>query len=188
MLHSIDLLVGIVTVMMVLSLVVTMLTQLVLDILKLRWKCLQVGISTVLAHAGAEASEIQHLLQDSPLRGQSTVSAEELAQFGQRWVDGQVFEATMKRIGQQFAQQSRAVVLAVAAVVAFALPLDTLNLIQELWKGEALMLFPATISAWTGRWAHVNAVGVALSACLLSLGAPVWFAVLKDLLKLRGEK
>jgi hypothetical protein len=188
MFHSIDLLVGIVTVMMVLSLVVTMVTQLVLDLLKLRWLHLREGISAVLADAGADVGEIQQVLKDSPLRGRTSVSAQELAQFGRRWIDGQLFDATMTRVSQRFTQQSRVVVLGVAGIVALVLPLDTLDLIQALSKGEGVVLFPATLSDWSARWAHVNAVGVALSTILLSLGAPAWFEVLKDLLKLRGEK
>ena len=39
---------------------------------------------------------------------------------------------------------------------------------------------------WLARWQKVNYVGVAAGALLLTLGAPFWFHVLKDLLKLRS--
>jgi hypothetical protein len=34
----------------------------------------------------------------------------------------------------------------------------------------------------------VNLAGVAISAVLLSMGAPFWFEILKDLLKLKGSR
>lgn len=188
MLHSLDILIGVTTVMMVLSLAVTMLTQFVLDLFKLRWRHLQKGIGEVLSAAGMGLEEIQQLLRASPLRGRGSVSADELAQYGKRVVDEQVFESAMARAGQQFTVRSRAVVLMTASLVAVALPLDTLDLIQVLSKGDGAVLFPATFADWGMRWAHVNAVGVALSAILLSLGAPAWFELLKNLLKLKEKR
>ncbi|QJD30495.1 hypothetical protein [Methylococcus geothermalis] len=40
--------------------------------------------------------------------------------------------------------------------------------------------------SWYGRWREVNPIGMILSVFLLSLGAPFWYAVLQNLLKLRG--
>jgi hypothetical protein len=188
MLHSLDILIGVTTVMMVLSLAVTMLTQFVLDLLKLRWLHLREGILEILTKAGAEGEELRQVLQSTPLRGRVSLTLDELTRFGGRAVDSSDFEATMARVAQQFTARSRCVVLVIAATVAVALPLDTLDLFQALSEGDGVVFFPATLTDWSARWSHVNAVGVALSAILLSLGAPAWFEVLKDLLRLKGER
>jgi hypothetical protein len=187
MLHSLDLLIGVTTVMMVLSMVVTMLTQLVIDLLRLRWIHLREGIAEILMRAGAEERDVKQLLQDSPLRHRASVTVEELSAFAQNSLNAREFESVMNAVSQRFTTRSRALVLGVAALVAAALPLDILALIRAFYAGEGVVLFPETLRDWTTRWSHVNAVGVALSAVLLSLGAPAWFALLKDLLRLRGE-
>ena len=63
-----------------------------------------------------------------------------------------------------------------------------LDLFRTFSSGAGALVFPQTLAQWVGRWRQVNLAGVAGSAVLLSLGAPFWFEVLKDLLKLKGAQ
>jgi hypothetical protein len=49
-----------------------------------------------------------------------------------------------------------------------------------------IVVVPASRAEWVARWQKVNWAGVAAGALLLTLGAPFWFQLLKDLLKLRS--
>ena len=53
-------------------------------------------------------------------------------------------------------------------------------------QAAEVIVIPANSAAWLARWRDVNVVGVASGALLLTLGAPFWFQVLKDLLKMRS--
>ena len=53
-------------------------------------------------------------------------------------------------------------------------------------QAAEIIVIPLTPAEWLARWQNVNALGVAASALLLTLGAPFWFQMLKDLLKLRS--
>jgi len=58
----------------------------------------------------------------------------------------------------------------------------------NLRKLEAadVLVVPASRADWLARFGQVNWAGVIVSALLLTMGAPFWFAALKDLLKLRS--
>lgn len=113
-------------------------------------------------------------------------------------------------------------VIAFAASIAVALPVDTFDLFQrfarsDLARAEAMqaaeslvsrsglpegerevqiafakleaaeaIVVPKTIHDWRIRTTRVSWLGVAVSALLLSLGAPFWFHVLQDLVHLRS--
>ena len=49
-----------------------------------------------------------------------------------------------------------------------------------------VIVVPSNYADWLARWHQVNWIGVAVGALLLTLGAPFWFHLLKDLLKLRS--
>src|ERR1700676_2957501 len=49
-----------------------------------------------------------------------------------------------------------------------------------------MIVVPSNVAEWRVRWQKVNWVGVTAGALLLTLGAPFWFQLLKDLLKLRS--
>jgi hypothetical protein len=51
---------------------------------------------------------------------------------------------------------------------------------------ESIVILPQTLGQWRARWAQVNILGVFASVLLLSMGAPFWFGLLKDLLRLRS--
>jgi hypothetical protein len=53
-------------------------------------------------------------------------------------------------------------------------------------QAAEIIVVPASRAEWLARWQQVNWAGVAVSALLLTLGGPFWFAVLKDLLRLRS--
>ncbi len=50
---------------------------------------------------------------------------------------------------------------------------------------DKLITWPTNWSDWNNGWSQSSVFGVLLSAALLSLGAPFWFNLLGDLLKLR---
>jgi hypothetical protein len=85
------------------------------------------------------------------------------------------FDQTIDRVSARFTLTTRQVSLIAAFLVAYALQLDTVSLIKRLASGETA---PHSQPA---SWA-----GIALSALLLSLGAPFWFEALKDVLRLRS--
>jgi hypothetical protein len=55
---------------------------------------------------------------------------------------------------------------------------------------DEVIEFPSTFHDWTGRWTPDNVLlkllGIALTAALLSLGAPFWYSALKNLIRLRS--
>jgi hypothetical protein len=53
-------------------------------------------------------------------------------------------------------------------------------------QAAEMIVVPTSRAEWLARWQQVNWAGVAVSALLLTLGGPFWFAVLKDLLRLRS--
>jgi hypothetical protein len=127
-----------------------------------------------------------------------------------------VFDSTMDQVSARFTSQSRKLVAIFGIALALALPLDTLDLLQRFSRSDAerdqalalaqtltenepdvraavaklqaaeIIVIPATLADWLARWRRVNYLGVAAGALLLTLGAPFWFQVLKDLLKLRS--
>jgi len=64
-------------------------------------------------------------------------------------------------------------------------PKDVRIAFAKLQAADVIVV-PASRDEWVARWRTVNGLGVAASAILLTLGAPFWFHVLKDLLKLRS--
>ena len=58
---------------------------------------------------------------------------------------------------------------------------------QMEWLGaNGLVTVPKDIEDWTKRWESANVPGIAITAILLSLGAPFWYSALGRLLKLRS--
>lgn len=195
MLHSLDLLIGFATVMAALSLVVTVLTQIAVDAFALRAKHLHASLIEILGRAGIELQQARKILEVSQLTGRTQVTAAELtaaaggAYFSQTGVNFiQLFETAMRQASERFTASSRWIVAAISVAVAFGLPLDMLDLFRTFSSGAGALIFPPTLGQWLERWHHVNLAGVAGSAVLLSLGAPFWFEVLKDLLKLKGQQ
>jgi hypothetical protein len=85
------------------------------------------------------------------------------------------FDQTIDRVSARFTLTTRQVSLIAGLAVAVALRLDSVALVKRLASGDAAPHpEPAT---WTG---------IVLSALLLSLGAPFWFEVLKNALRLRS--
>jgi len=154
------------------------------------------------------------------------------------------FDRTIDRVTDRFTLNARYVTFFSAVVVAFALQLDTMALVNQLSRDpglrEALVAvannaaqspppaaaapppagtnpqtiappelpqqtraalaelrelnlikFPESLEAWKKNWSKTEDVGMQvfgmiLSSILLSLGAPFWFGMLTNLLKLRG--
>ncbi len=187
MLHSLDLLIGFTTVMAALSLVVTVLTQIAIDVFELRAKHLQEGLVELLSRAGIELQDAHKILEASDLAGRTRVTAAELTTAAGGAYFTQTFDAVMQKASQRFTASSRWIVAAISVIVAFGLPLDMLDLFRTFSLGEGALIFPQTLAQWISRWHDVNIAGIAGSAVLLSLGAPFWFELLKDLLKLKGQ-
>ena len=186
MFHSVDLLVGFATVMAVLSLVVTVLMQIVSDALQLRAHHLRQGMLAILGNAGIQFNEALRILDAAHLSGRTAVTAEELSTLAAAPDFQNVFDTQMRKASAQFTLASRVIVVALSILVAVGLPLDMLDLFRTFSSGDGVLLFPPTFAEWMVRWQQVNAAGIAGSAILLSLGAPFWFEVLKDLLNLKG--
>lgn len=184
--HSLDLLIGFATVMAALSLVVTILTQIAVDALQLRANHLHAGLLEVLARAGIELKEAQRILDVSHLRGRTQVSAAEFSAVAGGADFSDLFDTVMRRVSYRFTTASRVIAAAISVLLACGLPLDMLDLFKTFSSGAGALVFPQTLAQWLERWREVNLLGVAGSAALLSLGAPFWFEVLKDLLKLKG--
>jgi hypothetical protein len=126
------------------------------------------------------------------------------------------FDTIMDQASARFTSQSQKLVAICGIALALALPLDTLDLLQRFARSDAardqavalaqtltvnepsvraayakleaaeIIVVPTTPAEWLERWQKVNYLGVAAAALLLTLGAPFWFTVLKDLLKLRS--
>jgi len=186
MYHSLDLLIGFATVMAALSLIVTVLTQMVVDALQLRAGHLREGLTEILGSAGMEIHQAHAILEAAHLSDRTEVTAAELSAAAGGADFSGAFDAVMRRTSARFSNTTRMIAAALAAVVAFGLPLDMLDLFNTFASGAGVLIFPQSIAEWTERWHHLNPAGVAGSAVLLSLGAPFWFEVLKDLLKLKG--
>jgi hypothetical protein len=186
MFHSIDLLIGFATVMAALSLVITVLTQVVADLFQLRTRHLRQGMTAVLGHAGIELEEARRILEVSRLWNRTEVTASELSTIAASPDFQNVFDAEMRKASAQFTLSSRIIVVVLSVLVAVGLPLDTLDLFRTFSSGQGALLFPNNFVEWMLRWDQVNIAGVAASAVLLSLGAPFWFEILKDLLNLKG--
>jgi len=56
----------------------------------------------------------------------------------------------------------------------------------ERLEAVEIVIVPKTFGEWLARWRQINWAGVGVSALLLSLGAPFWFHLLQDMLKLRS--
>ena len=278
MFRSLDALIGFATVMLVLSLVVTVLTQIVANFLKLRSQHLRRGVLTVFFQlgwkfygqgartlareivGGKDAITREDLIESLLALAQNTpelknkiaalvpafdppallallrrtalelsVERPDLAAAAVRStamartpVSGLasevfgVFDSTMDQVSERFTSQSRKLVAFFGIALALALPLDTLDLLQRFTRSDAardqavalaqtlavnepstrvafeklqaaeIIVIPASPSQWLARWQKVNFIGVAAGALLLTLGAPFWFHVLKDLLKFRS--
>lgn len=124
------------------------------------------------------------------------------------------FDETMDRVSQKFNLRARIVTVAGAILVAATLQLDSLDLLKRLSMDDQLRSALTTQAAavektpggvqeavqlrdvartgyalwpspWVTAWNWPKIPGVLLSAMLLSLGAPFWYNVLKDLVRLR---
>ncbi|MBZ5590661.1 MAG: hypothetical protein LAP39_00380 [Acidobacteriia bacterium] len=114
----------------------------------------------------------------APLRHSIAVVTEAPSQFAGRL--HACFDETMDRVTHRFARHTRLVAGVLAILVAAGLQLDALDLLRRLAAGgaAAYAILPQSRS-WT------QLPGIALSAMLLSLGAPFWYNALKDLVGFR---
>ncbi len=87
------------------------------------------------------------------------------------------FDETMDRITQRFARHTHSVAAGISLILAAGLRLDAFDLLRH---ANTSVIVPEN---WDWSWAKLP--GIALSAILLSLGAPFWYNALKDLLGLR---
>ncbi len=94
-----------------------------------------------------------------------------------------------ERFARSDAAREQAMTLAQAIAVndsaAGTTPQDIRAAFAKLQAAE-IVVVPASRVEWLVRWQKVNWAGVAAGALLLTLGAPFWFQLLKDLLKLRS--
>jgi len=125
------------------------------------------------------------------------------------------FDGTMDRVTQQFAQHARVVTAVLGVLVAVSLQLDAFDILKRLSvdtetrsalgalasnaeppaaldSGQIAELKKLAQSGymigpenWKPEWNPSKLPGIALSAILLSLGAPFWYNALKDLVGLR---
>ena len=95
----------------------------------------------------------------------------------------------LKRLARSESARDQAVELAQTFAVdqpsADPTPRDVRVAAAKLQAAEVIVV-PSSPAEWLARWQQVNWAGVAVSALLLTLGGPFWFAVLKDLLRLRS--
>ena len=187
MLHSLDLLIGFATVMAALSLVITVLTQIVLDALQVRSGHLRDGLVEILSRMGMALDQARAIVVASHLADRKQVTAQEFSAVAGGAVLPGLFDSVMLKTSDRFTLTSRIIVAALSVALACGLPLDMLDLFHTLSSGAGVAVFPQSFAEWLARWRHVNVEGIAGSAVLLSLGAPFWFEVLKDLLKLKGQ-
>jgi hypothetical protein len=94
-----------------------------------------------------------------------------------------------ERFARSDAAREQAMTLAQAIAVndsaAGTTPREIRQAFAKLQAADTLVV-PASRAEWLARWQKVNWAGVAAGALLLTLGAPFWFQLLKDLLKLRS--
>ncbi len=92
------------------------------------------------------------------------------------------FDRSMDRVSARFTMSTRRVTLLGSFLVAVVIQMDSVAIVN------GLNVFPVAKSPqdWLNGWHITKLPGVAISVLLLSLGAPFWFEVLKDLLKLRS--
>ena len=90
------------------------------------------------------------------------------------------FDGTMDRVSHRFARHTQMVAGVIALLVALGLQLDAFELLRHLAAGGTA---PYAILPQSWRWTQFP--GIALSAMLLSLGAPFWYNALKDLVGFR---
>ena len=88
------------------------------------------------------------------------------------------FDETMDRISHRFARHTSVVTAVIAIGIAAGLQLDSFDILRQ--GAEARLIVP---QSWS--WNPAKLPGIALSAMLLSLGAPFWYNVLKDLVAFR---
>jgi hypothetical protein len=112
----------------------------------------------------------------APVRHAVAVVTEAPSQFAGRI--HACFDETMDRISHRFARHTGVVTAVIAIAVALGLQLDSFELLRQ--GVEARLIVPQT---WS--WDPAKVPGIALSAMLLSLGAPFWYNVLKDLVAFR---
>jgi hypothetical protein len=95
----------------------------------------------------------------------------------------------LQRLTRSDAAREQAValaqVLAADQTIADPAPPDVRLAVAKLQAADVIVV-PSSRAQWLARWREVNCVGVAIGALLLTLGAPFWFALLKDLLRLRS--
>lgn len=125
------------------------------------------------------------------------------------------FDQTMDRVSQRFTASTRAITFVGAVVVAGALQVDTVALVNRLSTDDHLraalaqeaiargsgneqgaglaaldrygiVTLPRTVEEWGEGWSRVNLFGVLVTALLLSMGAPFWYKMLGGLLQLRS--
>lgn len=188
-------------------------------------KLIVARIETHAAHLEAAAPEMStHVRQTKAII--ASQSSEAVAAI-MTW-----FDSVSDRMTQYFARKVRLVTTIASAVVAFALPLDSITLlkrlavddklrealiaeaekrvqtqphgsgIQEQAKQDLQVLRDSPVAVLPPGWwqykVYENGVlswqrtllsifGVGLSAVLLSLGSPFWFAALQSLLRLRPK-
>jgi hypothetical protein len=90
------------------------------------------------------------------------------------------FDETMDRVTQRFARHTRLVAGLIALVVASGLQLDAFAVLRNAVNAQNFV--PVD---WRANWNALKIPGIALSAMLLSLGAPFWYNALKDLVGFR---
>jgi hypothetical protein len=94
-----------------------------------------------------------------------------------------------ERLARSDAARDQAMTLAQAIAVndsaSRATPQDIRLAFAKLQAAD-MVVVPSSRAEWLARWQKVNWAGVAAGALLLTLGAPFWFQLLKDLLKLRS--
>jgi len=92
------------------------------------------------------------------------------------------FDETMDRVTQRFARHTRLVAVVIALGVAAGLQLDAFELLRRI-PADGAAAYAIMPQSWA--WTPAKIPGIALSAMLLSLGAPFWYNALKDLVGLR---
>jgi hypothetical protein len=92
------------------------------------------------------------------------------------------FDETMDRVTQRFARHTRIVAVLIALGIAAGLQLDAFELLRRI-PADGAAAYGIMPGSW--GWNPAKLPGIALSAMLLSLGAPFWYNALKDLVGLR---